>query len=308
MGTVTLSVDAELGWGWHDLASPPAARIEAARDGWKQLQALFDEFRIPATWAIVGHLLLDECDGRHSDHPAGPDWFDHERGEWQDRRDILFADGLVEDLRSASVDHDIGNHTFSHLPLESPGTSRETARAELERSVEAADARGISLDSFVYPRNKEGHRDLLAEYGFRTYRGRRPTMWLDENDALGKVTKVVRGTFPGTGPPVVEPSVDEYGLVNIPASLYLFGFEGPAKTLAKTVYADPIVVKAQRCIDAAADSDEVCHLWLHPNNLIDEGDYLRLRAILSYIDERRQAGDVDVATMTSVAERVTAND
>ena len=304
MGTVTLSVDAELGWGWHDLDSPPRDRIEAARPGWKRLQDLLSEFSVPATWAIVGHLLLDDCDGRHQSHPAGDDWFERETGEWQDRPDLRFGCELVEDLQTARVDHDIGCHTFSHVPLWNDKTNRETARAELERSVETAAAHGLSMESFVYPRNRVGHRDLLAEYGFTTYRGNQPKTWVDENETLGKVAKLVRGTVPGTRPPVVEPTIDEYGLVNIPASLYLFGFEGQARSVAEAVYADPIVLKARRGIDAAADSSGVFHMWLHPNNLVDERDFTRMRAILSYVDDRRRAGDVTVATMATVADEV----
>ncbi|WP_340097692.1 polysaccharide deacetylase family protein [Salinibaculum salinum] len=304
MGTVTLSVDAELGWGWHDLDSPPNDRIEAARQSWQRLQGLLSEFSVPATWAIVGHLLLDDCDGRHQSHPAGVDWFERETGEWRERPDLRFGGELVNDLQTARVDHDIGSHTFSHVPLSSDKADRETARAELERSVETAANYGLSMKSFVYPRNRVGHRDLLVEYGFTTYRGNRPKTWVDENDTLGTVAKLVRGTVPGTGPPVVDPVVDEFGLVNIPASLYLFGFEGRARSVAEAVYADPMVLKARHGIDAAADDDGVFHMWLHPNNLVDERDFARMRAILSYVDDRRRAGDVTVATMATVADEV----
>lgn len=304
MGSVTLSVDAELGWGWHDIDTPPKDRVEAGRPGWKRLQKLLSEFSIPATWALVGHLLLDDCDGRHEGHPAGVNWFERETGEWEQRRDLRFGNGLVEDLQTARVDHDIGCHTFSHVPLWNTKTNREIVRAELERSVEVAAERGLSMVSFVYPRNRVGHRDLLAEYGFTTYRGNRPKSVVDTNETLGKVAKIARGTVPGTGPPVVDPTVDEYGLVNIPASLYLFGFEGRARTVAETVHADPIVLKARHGIDAAADSDGVFHMWLHPNNLVDERDFDRMRAILSYVNKRRRAGDVKVATMATVADEV----
>ena len=303
MGTVTLSVDAELGWGWHDLPSPPADRIEAGRSGWQRLQALFDEYAVPATWAIVGHLFLDSCDGRHEDHPTPDGWFQRETGEWRARPDLRFGNGLVRELQSASVDHDIGSHTFSHVPLWNSKTNQETARAELERSVETAADRGLSLESFIYPRNRVGHRDLLAECGFSTYRGHRPRTWVDNTETLGTVAKLVRGTVPGTRPPIVEPSIDEFGLVNVPASLYLFGFEGRARSVAEAVYADPMVLKAKRGIDAVADSDGVFHMWLHPNNLVAERDFTRVEAILSLIDKRRRAGDIDIATMAAVAEK-----
>ena len=303
MGTVTLSVDAELGWGWHDLECPPSERVEAGRTGWQRLLDLFDEYEVPATWAIVGHLFLDECDGRHDDHPLGNDWFRRETGAWRNRPDLRFGADLVRAVQSAGVDHDLGSHTFSHVPLWDSETSRETAREEIERSVGVAESCGLSLDSFVYPRNRVGHRDLLAECGFRAYRGQRPTTRAD-GGRLGRATKLVRGTVPGTHPPVVEPHVDEYGLVNVPASLYLFGFEGRARTVAEAVYADPILLKAKRGIDAVAASDGVFHMWLHPNNLVAERDLARVEAVLSLVAERRRAADINVATMAGVADAV----
>lgn len=63
VGTVVISLDAELAWGVHDLEDPPATRIERARGSWLDLIEPFEAFEIPATWAIVGHLFLEECDG-----------------------------------------------------------------------------------------------------------------------------------------------------------------------------------------------------------------------------------------------------
>jgi peptidoglycan/xylan/chitin deacetylase (PgdA/CDA1 family) len=307
MGTITLSIDAELGWGWHDLPSPPTDRIEAARGGWIHLAALCEEYGIPATWAIVGHLLLEDCDGRHVDHPAGADWFHREATEWRDRPDLRFGGGLVDALLDTSVDHDIGCHSFSHLPFGAPETDRETARAELQSSLDAAADWDLSFDSFVFPRNMLGHRDLLYQYDIETYRGTRPSTRLSSRPVLGRAGKLVRGLAPGTAPPLVEPTVDEYGLVDVPASLYLYGFQGPARTALEAIYEDPIVLKARRGVDAAAENGGVFHMWLHPNNLVSKRDVDRLRAIFSYVDEQRRLGNVDVATMSTVADRVLAS-
>lgn len=306
MGIVTISIDAELGWGWHDLTSPPTDRIETARNGWVQLAALCEEFEIPATWAIVGHLLLNDCDRRHYDHPAVTDWFEREATEWRDRHDLLFADGLVKVLQKASIDHEIGCHTFSHVPFGAPGIDREIARAELQKSIAVAAARDISFDSFVFPRNSIGHLDLLAQHDIETYRGPQPKSRLGSGPILGKVGKLVRGVAPGTAPPIVEPTIDEHGLVEIPASLYLFGFEGPARAAIEELYVDPVVLKTRRGVDAAAGTDGVFHVWLHPNNLVTLRDIERVRAIFSYIDQRRRAGDVEVATMRTIGKQVLA--
>jgi len=295
MGSVVFSLDAELGWGFHDLEEPPTERVEAGRRGWERCLELFAEFDVPATWAVVGHLLLESCDGRHANHPAPEGWFERERTDWRDREDLRFAPDLVDALLASPVDHEFASHSFSHVLFGRPEVDREIAAAELERSVELAAAWDQSIDSFVYPRNDVGHRDVLAEYGVSAYRGRSPT----GDGVRGLFDAAVRGQSS-----LVQPSVDEHGLVNVPASLFLFGFEGPVRTVAESVWADPMVLQARRGIDQAAAHDGIFHVWFHPNNLTRPRDDRRLRAILAYLDRRRRETDLEVETMADVARRV----
>ncbi len=301
MGSVVISVDAELGWGFHDLPSPPHDRVAAARPGWRRLVSLFDEFDVPATWAIVGHLFLGDCDGHHADHPAPGGWFAHERGP--DRMDSMLRYGydLVEDVRTADADHEIGCHTFSHVEFGAQPTTQQLARAELSASVDAARARDVSLSSFVFPRNRVGHRATLAEAGFCCYRGAKPTA---RDDAIGSLGKLARATVTSGEPPLVEPTMDEFGLVNVPASLYLYGFEGGVRDIIAPVWGDPVVRQARRGIDAAAERGGVFHMWLHPNNLVEERHVERLRVILEYLDAVRVDTDLRVETMHEAAGRV----
>ena len=160
------------------------------------------------------------------------------------------------------------------------------------------------MSSVVFPRNRVGHRDVLARFGFTCYRGTQPN-----GDAFGPAALRKATLVGGATPPLVEPSVDEFGLVDVPASLYLFSFEGPARRLCELVWRDPIAAAARRGIDAAARSDGVFHLWYHPNNLVTDGDVARLRAVVEYIDRRRADGAITVETMADVARRVrTASD
>lgn len=300
MGTIVVSVDAELGWGFHDEATPPTHRVERCRWGWRQLLALFDEFEVPATWAVVGHLLLEDCDGYHRDHPAGPSWFVRERTTWRSRPELRFAEGLVDRVRAGRPDHEIGCHTFSHVEFGDPRTSREVARAELERCQSVADDAGVEFRSFVYPKNEVGYRDLLAEYGFACYRGHQD-LPPDPNPAK----KLVAATLGTTDARLVTPTVDEHGLVNVPPSLFLFSYEGLARRLTGPLFGDPVVQEARRGVDAAIDQDGVYHLWLHPNNLTRRQDVERLRRILAYVDAHRH--ELSIATMGDVAERTLAD-
>ncbi|MFC4438068.1 MULTISPECIES: polysaccharide deacetylase family protein [Natrialbaceae] len=294
MGSIVISLDAEIGWGFHDLESPPTDRVESGRRGWSVMLELCAEYDIPATWAVVGHLMLESCDGTHADHPAPEGWFARERNDWWDRDDLRFGPDLVRGILDSDVDHEFASHSFSHVLFGRSETERELAVAELERSIELATEWDQTIDSFVYPRNDVGHRDVLAESGISAYRGRSPT-----RDGI-------RGVFDSTlrdRSMVVEPTVDEHGLVNVPASLFLFGFEGPARTVAESVWDDPMVVLARRGIDEAAASDGIFHVWLHPNNLTHERDDRRMKAILAYIDRCRSETDLTVETMADVARR-----
>lgn len=300
MGTVVLSVDAELGWGFHDQADPPADRLANAHQGWRTLIDLCDRYHLNATWAVVGHLLLDDCDGRHPDHPTPDDWFDHERGPTCQSRGLRFGNGLIDELQNATITHDIGLHTFSHVEFGADWTTREIARAEVATGLELARDRDIEIRSFVFPRNNIGHLDVLAAYGIDCYRGANPVNV--RNDIWeGSLGKLARATVSERPPRLVDPYVDSFGLVNVPASLHLFSFEGLARRLVEPVFGDPVVRQAKLGIDAAADSDSVFHMWLHPNSLTEQRDIDRVKEVFEYLDERRSTDSLTVKTMAGVA-------
>lgn len=305
MGSVVISIDAELAWGFHDLPTPPRRRIEGARAAWSRLLSLLEEFSVPATWAIVGHLFLDACDGEHGDHPESPRWFERDPGGTARDHDAWFGPDLVREVRDADAGHEIGCHGFSHVEFGRPGTTRATAVAEVETSLEAAASMGVSLHSFVFPRNDVGHRDVLASHGFTSYRGVRPARWFDATP-VSRAGKFADAALVRSVPPLVEPTVDEYGLVDLPASLDLFGFEGIARTLVESAFGDPVVRQAKAGIDRAATGEGVFHLWLHPNDITDERDVDRLRTVLSYLAKRREDSPLVVETMRSASERAVA--
>ena len=84
LGTLVISIDLEMNWGTVHRGGAVAYDIDQERTWMGMLLDLFDRHEIPATWATVGHLLVDGCD-RHdgSAHPdiERPDyaWFD---GDW----------------------------------------------------------------------------------------------------------------------------------------------------------------------------------------------------------------------------------
>lgn len=311
MGTVVVSIDAELAWGFHDLASMPEARIRNARSGWHSLADLLDRFEIPATWAVVGHLFLDRCDGVHADHPSLEGWFRRDPGGNSRDDGDWYGPDLIEAVRESGIDHEIGSHTFSHVEFGRGDVTAEIAAAELERSTELAAREGIDLDSLVFPRNNVGHRDLLSDHGFTCYRGTAPDRWFDGrfegtgtfDERFRKAGKLLAYNFGSEPPPLVTPEVDEFGLVDVPASLDLFSLEGFANAASRAVRGDPVVRQARLGIDEAVRSDGVLHLWLHPNNIVGRADLERLETVFGYVRERADDTGLRIATMGDVAGR-----
>lgn len=297
-GTVVISVDAELGWGFNDRNDPPIDRVEAGRQGWAKLLELFEFFEIPATWGIVGHLFLDSCDGFHGSHPLGPDWFNNERGAWQDRPDLRFGGELIETLLESSVDHDIGCHTFSHVLFDESSINPSTAIYELDAAAIAAERYGIDFESIIFPRNIVGFLEQVADAGITTYRGELHDPRLGPKALLRKL----KAAFEADRTHLVEPSIDKHGLVKVPPSMYLFGFEGLPRRVVETLWADPVVERATNGIDRAMDKGGTFHMWLHPNNLVTDHDVYRIRSILDYLDRVRSTG-LTVETMAGIARR-----
>mgnify|MGYP006276034781 CR=1 FL=1 len=298
MGSVVLSLDAELAWGFHDRETMPTDRVTAARESWLRLLDTFDDHDIPATWAVVGHLMLDSCDGDHDSHPTPDGWFDRDPGTGESRDEQWYGRKLVDAIEEADADHEVASHTYSHVEM--GHTSREVASAEIRECVELAEERGLSVDSVVFPRNYVGHRDVLAAYGVKAYRGTQPRRWYDRG-LLGSMAKLLGWPTGTVSPTLVTPEEDEYGLVNVPASLYLFGFEGRGRSAVERVTDDPIVSMAKRGIDRASAENGVFHMWLHPNNVTDERDFERMEAILSYLAQVRDTTPLRVETMESIA-------
>lgn len=300
MGSVVISLDGELGWGRH-LGVPSASFVRHARQNWDRLLALFEEFDVPATWAVVGHLFLSECERPHLDHPGGERCCERSTDDVAPE-EIWFGPDLLEAVRTSDVDHELAGHGFTHWRFDHEEMTGAIAARELRQCVAAASDRGIDFSSFVFPVNRVRYKGLLPEYGFDCYRGPNPRY--ATRTALQRRVEKMRDAFVrATPPPIVEPVIEEYGLVNVPASLYLFGFEGPARSVAASVRRDPVVAKAKRGIDAAADSDGVFHMWLHPHDLAEDRTAGRMRPILSYLRQQADATNLRIETMGAVASR-----
>ncbi|GMU73925.1 MAG: hypothetical protein AMXMBFR44_1240 [Candidatus Campbellbacteria bacterium] len=279
-GTFIISIDYEYAWGFTDwnLTSADFERMRGEAAITKKLLKSFETYNVPATWAIVAHLLEKDF---HGDDLA---WYD--------------AEHLVDAIASSPAGHEIASHSFEHTLFDA--ASRDVALADIRRAKAIHEARGFPFASFIFPRNKEGHYDVLKENGIRAYRGVTKTWY----DRFPKITKPLwRGL--DFWLPIARthtPRRHESGLLNIPDSLFFITRRGLQKLLPPS----QLVRKMRYGIDEAVTRGEVFHLWFHPSNFsYDTETQLKIfERVLAHACSLRDKGLLDIVTMKEYTEQV----
>lgn len=308
-GTFTLSLDTELAWGRFDTepVEERAEQFRATPGVVTDLCTLCDRYDVPATWALVAHLLVDCRDTARHGHPdqtpPAYDWVD----DWfraapctRGLNDaIWYWPDVVSTLQSATVSHDIGLHGYTHVILGADGCSRAAASDELDRAVDVLRAASVDPVSFVYPRNRVGHRDVLADRGFDIVRTP-DAEWYEQRSLPGWLRKPLRFATEATRrtPPVVTPTMRD-GLVEIPGSQLYRPLHGGWQYTPDGSQVD----RALAGLDRAAETGKIFHLWFHPSNLArDPGPLLDgLERVFEHAAALQDAGELAIRPMDEVA-------
>jgi peptidoglycan/xylan/chitin deacetylase (PgdA/CDA1 family) len=293
-GIIVFSADFEMAWAFR---YSKTKGNEAEQMGLREranvpvLLELFKKFRIPVTWATVGHLFLESCSKNekgvpHSDMPR-PEWFTNknwcfESGDWyqhdpcQNYKDATawYAPDLIDLILNSKTDHEIGCHTFSHIDCTEKNCPSELLRAELELCIRLAREKGIRLKTMIFPGGTNGNYDLIRQLGFTSFR-KSTNYHLD------------------------VPSIDKSGLVRIPSS---YSLERSNQNWSASRY----IRMARSFVRKAEKSKLVAHLWFHPS--LDNW-YIEnvLPALLDTVRKSADEGKVEILTMQQLAERTLAN-
>jgi peptidoglycan/xylan/chitin deacetylase (PgdA/CDA1 family) len=310
-GVFTLSLDFELIWGTLEDYGPDAFRAAVEREHDEvvdRLLGLLAEFEIPATWCVLGHLFLGSCsltDGvKHPEilPPEGmssDQWFAHDPCTNEQQDPIYYGRSLIEKILACPVPQEIGGHSFSHVLFGDSACSRETAASELRESSRLAAEFGMELRSFAFPQNSVGHLDLLAEFGYTSYRGPEPVWY--ERSSIGPVRRVghLWDVLRARTPPVTDPVEELPGLWNLPGSMLYFPMHG----LRRHIPLSRRVRRAIKGLDRAAHERRVFHLWFHPTNLADEVDQMvaGLRSIFEHAAHLRREGEMSFEPMGALS-------
>jgi peptidoglycan/xylan/chitin deacetylase (PgdA/CDA1 family) len=275
------------------------------------LLRLFQEYQVPATWAVVGHLFLDRCEAKDGvKHPDMPrplhswfkeDWYTCDPASTLEQDPVWYGRDVVEKIMAVQPQQDIGCHSFSHVIFADEGCSAEVAKAEIAQCVALAQEMGIQLKSFVFPRSQEGHHRILRDYGFSCYRALRPGWFNAFNGQAQRVARFVNDIL-SIAPrcAVVEEKLP--GLWNISASAYYrpaYGFGGIIPLASR-------VRQSIKGITKAISDKGVYHLCLHPWNLGIKTEPMinGLKKILQYADQGRQGGQLDILSMAQLAKQL----
>jgi peptidoglycan/xylan/chitin deacetylase (PgdA/CDA1 family) len=313
-GTMILSLDLELCWGRFDKL--PVSFLEAdsseERTQIKRLLSLLDRYEIPATWAVVGHLMLDGCarngGNAHADVLPRPeyswfpkDWYIYDPCTSAVRSPGWYAPDIVEWIRKAHVRHEIASHSFAHIYYGDAECSTSAARADLAAAVAAAATKDITLKSFVFPRNQVGHLDVLRGAGIHAYRGADPTGFRKGRGLLVKTFNFLDQLL-GLPPKAIQAEEVMPGLWNIPGNHFYMARNG----IRKMIPIASRVLKGKQGIRQAIRTGGVYHLWFHPFNLNADSDAMLsgLEQVFSYADQMRAEGRLEILTMEEYARQL----
>ncbi|PKN61096.1 MAG: hypothetical protein CVU57_31280, partial [Deltaproteobacteria bacterium HGW-Deltaproteobacteria-15] len=309
-GAFCFSFDFELSWGnfdRYDRALLEKKSLLAREIVLPRLLDMLRRYRVSATWAVVGHLMLDSCDRIHGNptphHAWLPDWYCHDPGSSERENPQWYARSFVKQLMAMEPAQDIGLHGFSHCIWGEPGCSRDVAEREMKNALEAAGGLGLTPRSFVFPRNSINHLDVLRSAGIRVFREQQESWY-------GTFPKKVRrvchfaSQWIGLPPSSVLPR-SENGMTCLPSSALYSSMDGIRKRI-------PISTRVNRAIkgmERAVGERAVFHLTTHPVYLAYEDrrtDELLdgLDRIFAHARDLRGRGVMDVLNMAQIAERM----
>jgi len=323
-GTLVISLDFELFWGWRDKASlrDHRLRLDRARANIPRLLDIFLEYRLHVTWATVGLLFYDGRARALAGIPRDlPDYDDDHLSPYKylsstglsGRADPYhYARSLITQIR-ATPNQEIGTHTFSHFYCLEPGATVGAFEADLASAIQASETVGVIPRSIVFPRNQvnESHLAICRGFGLLAYRGTedawpyRPVLSAQQNP-LRRGARLLDTYLNLTGRHTFDVIVNGTSrLANIPASRYLRPFNRRLR------YLEPL--KLRRIfgdMTSAARAGRAYHLWWHPEELGVNGEenLSQVRRIASHFRILQESHGMRSMTMAELADSADRTD
>ena len=279
-GNFVISLDFEIYWGIRDVLELDQYRdhLLGVRTVIPGVLHLFDKYHINATFSTVGMLFFNDKEELLAGLPERKPQYTNKRispyeGHFdevgRDETDDIFhfAPSLIKMIRQSG--QEIGCQTFSHYYCLENGQTVEDFRDDLRAAKRIAEQRGITLKSFVFPRNQynEAYLNVCKEEGISSFRGNE-TSWLYAAKDVGSETlfrraiRLMDAYLNLSGHHCHDVSfLEGSGLCNIPASRFLRPYAKKLALLEK--------LRRRRIMNSmthAAKNGLTYHLWWHPHN------------------------------------------
>lgn len=301
-GTLTISIEVELGWGVHDLTEADhlstAGTLE--RRYLQKLLAATEECGVPISFDIVGHLLLDECPGSH-DGPYSDGWFDADPGTNVSTDPLFYAPEMAKWILDSTVNHELCTHTFSHLLCRR--ASDDALDVELERVQRLHKQIDGPVVSFVPPRHSRPDNAVLRRNGIRVARYAKTT---PSPTPAHRLWELAVSSHPEWEPQVVDGIYETY-CTTYP-SLTARTLPAGQRAHSHPVFR-PLPLRAckrlhlsylKRSTRHAIDTGIPLHLWCHLFDLSNEHQWDVLAAYFAFLatipDE-----ELEIQTMNQLA-------
>jgi peptidoglycan/xylan/chitin deacetylase (PgdA/CDA1 family) len=301
-GTVTISMELELGWGVQDFGdfTHLSTNGQVERIYLDKLLDVCEHRHLPISFDVVGHLFLEECIGFHdSPHPDG--WFDGDPGTNYREDPLFYAPEMIDAIRLSETEHEICSHTFSHALFDE--VSRETARWELRHTQNIHEANlGKPTVSLVPPRHHSPPYEILRESGIEILR---PAIHQRSRTKIHRFKQLLAGPIPTRATNISDGIVETYCTTypSLTASALPSGqrrahaaFRYLPVTLRKRLHLHAL----KRATRNAARYDEHLHLWCHLYDLSNELQWQTVNAYFRWLDEFREEHDIRIATMNEL--------
>jgi len=300
--TVTISIEIELGWGVHDLQRYDHLS-ERGREERRYLRKLLDAcdaHRIPISFDIVGHLLLEECAGSHPG-PYADGWFEADPGTDSESDPLFYAPDVVDEVVARRTDHELCTHTFSHVLCDEADDDAQRRDLEYAQHLHESEASGRTR-SLVPPRHYAPSDDVLRDQGIEIVRV--PT---DEGAATGisRFRELLLGP-----PPIGEPRIED-GIVETYCTTHptLTAASLPSGQRDTHLAFRWLPVRFRRrlherylrtAVETVIDADSSLHVWCHLYDLSNEYQFPQVESFLETLASLREEDEVIIKTMSGL--------
>ncbi len=283
-GVFCISLDFELQWGVFEkmkVGNKANIYFNNTRVAIPAMLELFSQYDIQVTWAIVGMIFNQNVEMWNKNKPdLLPGYINKSVSSyhWCDLRleyiqeSNLFAPELIDQIKS-TPGVEIGTHSYSHYYCQEKGQTISQFKVDLEKAKELAFAKGISIESLVFPRNQfnNAYMNVCHQMGIKSVRTN-PDKWYwdtSRKDTLAvKIMRTADVWFPINRKSVVpldSINVDE-NPVKIPASRLYRAWT--KNRMLNTLKMKRILSE----MTLAAKTGGLYHLWWHPHNFGNHPD------------------------------------